>query len=83
MADLVSGKKYELVLKQGTEKQGDYSESTLKGKVRSFEQVERIYDKDGIAVDKTIEVHWEMLTDDPIYPAVGFLPENVVSAKPV
>lgn len=38
-----------------------------KGVVRSF-------------VDETGGIRWEILTDEPQWPAVGFLPENVLSA---
>ncbi len=47
------------------------------GTVRQFEQVERVYDEEGIAVGKTSEKHWELVTDDAKHPAIGFLPENV------
>lgn len=49
---------------------------TISGTVHSYEQVERIYDDEGIAVGKTTETHWELLTGDPNYPAIGFLPET-------
>jgi hypothetical protein len=52
-------------------------EKTVQGTVHSFVQVERVYDKEGIATGKTSETRWELLTDDPNYPAIGFLPENV------
>ena len=37
----------------------------VKGKVRAFES-------DG-------ETRWEILTNDPLRPAIGFLPENVLT----
>jgi hypothetical protein len=43
----------------------DYSESVITGTVRSFEQ-------DG-------ETRWEVVTDDAQYPAIGFLPKNVLT----
>jgi hypothetical protein len=52
-------------------------EVAAKGIVRQFEHVERIYDDEGIAVGKTSEPKWEISTDEPQHPAIGFLPENV------
>ena len=54
-----------------------YGEITATGVVRNFEQVERRYDEEGIAVGKTSTKHWELVTGDANYPAIGFLPENV------
>ena len=51
----------------------------VRGTARRFEQVERVYDEEGIAIGKTTEFHWEIVTGDPVYPAVGFLPENVLT----
>jgi hypothetical protein len=51
----------------------------VRGTIRHFEQVERVYDEEGIAVGKRTEDHWEIVTDDPHYPAVGFLPEHLLS----
>jgi hypothetical protein len=52
-------------------------EKTAHGIVHSFEQVDRVYDNEGIATGKTSETRWELLTGDPAYPAIGFLPESV------
>ena len=52
-------------------------EKIVHGTVHSFEQVERVYDDAGIATSTTTETRWELLTGDPAYPAIGFLPENV------
>lgn len=49
------------------------------GQANLREQVERVYDNEGIAIGKISEFHWEVLTGDPVYPAVGFLPENVLT----
>lgn len=73
------GQKTTLTLCRGSAEKGDYSEQEVKGVVRSFEQVERVYDEEGIAVGKTTEMHWEISTGDPMYPAIGFLPENVLT----
>lgn len=62
-----------LSLRKGT------SEIEQTGKVRRFDHVERVYDEEGIAVGKTSEERWEISTDDPQHPAVGFLPENVLT----
>jgi cell division septal protein FtsQ len=48
----------------------------VKGTIRHFEQAERVYDEEGIAVGKRTEEHWEIVTDDG---AVGFLPEHLLS----
>ena len=59
---------------------GDVADAEVvrRGTVRRFEQVERVYDDEGIAVGKTTEERWELLVDDPEHPAVGILPENVL-----
>ena len=57
----------------------DYEEVVATGVVRAFEHVERVYDDEGIAVGKTSEVRWEISTDDPQHPAIGFLPSNVLT----
>lgn len=49
------------------------------GTVRRFDHVERVYDEEGIAVGKTSEERWEIVTGDPTYPAVGIRPENVLA----
>lgn len=58
---------------------GDPVVVKLTGTVRAFDQVERVYDEEGIAIGKTSERRWEILTGDPQHPAVGFLPENVLT----
>jgi len=58
-----------------------YETVSVTGTVRAFDHVERVYDEEGIAVGKTSEQRWEILTGDPAYPAVGFLPENVIRAS--
>jgi hypothetical protein len=55
----------------------DYEAVEAVGTVRRFEQVERVYDEEGIAVGKTSTKHWEIVTGDAHHPAIGFLPENV------
>ncbi len=65
------GDSVEIVLMYGL------SEVNQKGIVRQFDHVERVYDDEGIAVGKTSEPRWEISTDDPQHPAIGFLPENV------
>lgn len=67
--------------RRGVGKAGDPVEVAVRGVVRRFEQVERVYDEEGIAVGKRVEVHWEVVTGDPRCPAVGFLPENVLTAS--
>ncbi len=59
----------------------DYEEVEVTGTVSQFDHVERVYDEEGIAVGKTTEKRWEVVTDDPHNPAVGFLPENVKTKK--
>ena len=51
----------------------------VKGTIRRFDHVERVYDEEHIAVGKTTEERWEIVTGDPAYPAVGILPENVLA----
>jgi len=51
---------------------------TVKGTIHHFDQVERVYDSEGIAVGKRTEEHWEIVTDDG---AVGFLPEHLLSRE--
>jgi len=65
----------------GYGKSGESVERIVKGTIRAFEHVERVYDDEGIAVGKTSETKWEILTGDPHYPAVGFLPENVLTKE--
>lgn len=60
---------------------GDYSERTVVGTVRAFDHVERVYDEEHIAVGKTSEVKWEILTGDQSYPAIGFTPESVLRVE--
>jgi hypothetical protein len=73
------GESVSLVLVKGSVETNDYSERTVTGVVRQFEHVERVYDGEGIAVGKTSEVRWEISTDDPQHPAIGFLPSNVLT----
>ena len=61
-----------------TLRKGD-SEIEQTGTVRRFDHVERVYDEEGIAIGKTSEERWEISTDDPQHPAVGFLLENVLT----
>lgn len=49
------------------------------GTIRHFDQIDRVYDEEHIAVGKRTEEHWEIVTDDPNYPAVGVRPENVLA----
>jgi len=51
----------------------------VSGTVREFDHVERVYDEEHIAIGKSSEKRWEIVTDDPQHPAVGFLPENVLA----
>jgi hypothetical protein len=76
---VTDGQKTTLTLVKGSEETHDYSEREVKGTVRAFEHVERVYDEEGIAIGKTSETKWEITTGDPVYPAVGFLPENVLT----
>jgi len=73
------GAKTTLILVKGSEQTNDYSERAVTGTVRAFEHVERVYDDEGIAIGKTSEVRWEISTDDPQHPAIGFLPSNVLT----
>ncbi len=54
-----------------------------RGTVRAFDHVEPVYKDDPdvgrIVVGKTSDQKWEISTDDPQHPAIGFLPENVLS----
>lgn len=56
-------------------------EVTAKGVVRQFDHIEPVYEDDPdlgrIVTGKTSEPRWEISTDDPQHPAIGFLPENV------
>lgn len=72
-AIITDGEAAELVLLHGE------TERRVSGIVHVFEQHERVYDEEHIAVGKTSEFHWEILTGDPQYPAIGFLPENVLT----
>jgi hypothetical protein len=71
-----SGKTYTLTLCKGVDQyvvqpdgtvlsHGDYSERKVRGLVQ-------VFDQDG-------ETHWEIKTGVPQYPAIGFLPENVLT----
>jgi len=80
-AIVVDGDKLILTLAKGSEATNDYSTREVKGKVRAYEHVDRVLDDDGYAVDKVVTVVWEIGTGDPRYPAIGFRPENVLSAK--
>jgi len=51
----------------------------VSGIVREFDHVERVYDEEHIAIGKSSEKRWEIVTDDLQHPAVGFLPENVLA----
>lgn len=55
------------------------SELELQGVMHAFDHVERVYDGEGIAVGKTSELRWELLTGDPHHPAIGLLPEHVLT----
>lgn len=70
-----------LRLSRGRAEDGDYSEYEVTGTVRAFQHVERVYDDEHIAVGKTSETRWEILTGDPIYPAIGVRPEQVLTRK--
>jgi hypothetical protein len=85
-----SGKTYTLTLFKGVDKpftrpdgtvqeHGDYSERKVKGLVAAYEHVDRVFDDEGYAVDKIITVVWEISQDDQEHPAIGFLPENVLT----
>jgi len=63
----------------GIGKEGDPVKIEVTGVVSQFEHVERVYDDEHIAVGKAIEPKWEISTDDPQHPAIGFLPENVLT----
>jgi len=71
------GDKVELVLRDGlvgwNAGQPIIGPRSVAGVVRSFEQVDRIYDEEGIAVGKTKNVFWEVVTGDAQYPAVGIV----------
>ena len=58
------------------------AEVEVTGTVHRFDHVEPVYADDPdfgrIISGKTSEERWELLTDDPQYPAIGFLPENVL-----
>lgn len=60
-------------------------EITQHGTVRAFDHIEPVYEDDPdlgrIVTGKTKEPKWEISTDDPQHPAVGFLPENVLSSE--
>lgn len=56
----------------------DTASVLVTGTIRKFDHVERVYDDEGIAVGKTSEPRWEILTDDPMWTAVGIKPENVI-----
>jgi hypothetical protein len=56
-------------------------EKTAHGVVHSIDVVEPVYEDDPdfgrIITGKNSVTHWELLTGNPDYPAIGFLPENV------
>ena len=84
MTKLVDGQKVEITVYKGsknTQPNSDYSERTLTGTLRKFEQADRVYDEEGIAIGKETSEHWEILTGDPTYPAVGIVPEQVLNIK--
>jgi hypothetical protein len=60
-------------------KAGDPVIVKVTGTLRRFDQVERVYDEEGIAVGKDTTEHWEIVTDDPMYPAVGVRLEDIIS----
>jgi hypothetical protein len=60
-------------------KAGDPVIVRVTGTIHRFDHVERVYDEEHIAVGKTTEERWEIVTDDPNYPAVGITPENVLA----
>jgi hypothetical protein len=78
---VTDGDKLTLTLAKGSEATADYSTREVKGKVRAYEHVDRVLDEEGYAVDKVVTIVWEISTGDPSHPAVGFRPENVLSAK--
>lgn len=70
-----NGEKLTLVLRPG----GRGEERTVKGTVRSFEtEVETIaaLEEQLARLKASVETRWELVTDDPQYPAIGFDPET-------
>jgi hypothetical protein len=57
----------------------DSERVVVTGTVRFFEQTDRVYDAEGIAIGTNVTTHWEISTDDPAHPAIGFRPENVLT----
>lgn len=53
--DLDDGKYYDLTLKHGAS-----TRLVKNAKVHAFEQVERVYDDEGVAVGKVSEIHYEV-----------------------
>lgn len=79
MADLKDGAKMELVLQHGAGHQ-----KNLKGTLRSFRQnADQIADLEAQLEDLKAknDLRWEIIPDDG--PAVGFLAEHIVEAKPL
>jgi len=76
---ITDGSTVTLILRKGA------SEITQRGTVRAFDHIEPVYEDDPdlgrIVTGKTKEPKWEISTDDPQHPAVGFLPENVLSTE--
>lgn len=70
-----------LRLCKGSAETGDYSEYVATGTLRAFDHVDRVFDDEGYAIDKIVTPCWEILTGDPNYPAIGFLPENVLRTE--
>lgn len=57
------------------------SKRVVSGTIRGFDQVTRILDDEGYAVDRITDPRWEIVTGDPWYPAIGFLPEHVLAVE--
>ena len=69
---LTIGAMYDLTLRHGE------NERPMRAKIVAFEHVERIYDDEMIAVDRTVETRYRAESEDEV---VGFLPEHVLSAE--
>ena len=67
----------------GIGKAGEPVKIEVTGTVRTFDHLEPTYEVDPdfgrVMVGKTSEPKWEISTDDPQHPAIGFLPENVLT----
>lgn len=51
---------------------------TVTGRVRAFEEAGPC-PTCGRPLDEAGELRWEIETDDPAYPAIGFLPEHLLA----